>query len=65
MIKAVLGGGGKGMRISTGSNDIEEQIESAKRESLKSFGNDQILLEKYIKSSRYYLFCKISQYIFS
>jgi 3-methylcrotonyl-CoA carboxylase alpha subunit len=41
MIKAVRGGGGKGMRIALTPSEFENQLESAKREAQKSFG-DQV-----------------------
>ncbi len=41
MIKAVRGGGGKGMRIAMTPEEFETQLESAKREAQKSFG-DQV-----------------------
>lgn len=44
MIKAVRGGGGKGMRIAPSSSDFDEQLESAKREAMKSFGDQVIIL---------------------
>lgn len=53
MMKAVLGGGGKGMRISTSKDDFLENLESAKRESKKSFSDDRMLIERYIKRSRH------------
>ena len=40
MIKAVRGGGGKGMRIAATEAAFEEQLESAKREAMKSFGDE-------------------------
>ena len=40
MIKAVRGGGGKGMRIAATEAVFEEQLESAKREAMKSFGDE-------------------------
>ena len=40
MIKAVRGGGGKGMRIAATEGVFEEQLESAKREAMKSFGDE-------------------------
>ena len=40
MIKAVRGGGGKGMRIAATEDVFEEQLESAKREAMKSFGDE-------------------------
>ena len=41
MIKAVRGGGGKGMRIALTKEDFQSSLESARREALKSF-NDQV-----------------------
>jgi 3-methylcrotonyl-CoA carboxylase alpha subunit len=48
MIKAVMGGGGKGMRIVKEKSEFMESLESAKRESKKSFGDDRVIMEKYI-----------------
>ncbi|KAK7040220.1 hypothetical protein VNI00_010026 [Paramarasmius palmivorus] len=55
LIKAVHGGGGKGMRIVTEPTDeaFQEALTSAKRESIKSFGNDTVLVEKYIQRPRH------------
>ena len=53
MIKAVLGGGGKGMRIIDSEKQFDEMLESAKREALKSFNDERVLLEKYIRRSRH------------
>lgn len=53
MIKAVMGGGGKGMRIVESEVEFKEKLESAKRESMKHFSDDRVILEKYIKSSRH------------
>lgn len=53
MIKAVMGGGGKGMRIVENECQFDEMLESAKREALKSFNDDKVLLEKYVKRSRH------------
>ncbi|XP_065215227.1 methylcrotonoyl-CoA carboxylase subunit alpha, mitochondrial [Planococcus citri] len=53
MIKAILGGGGKGMRISLREDDFISQLESARRESLSSFGDENVLLEKYIQAPRH------------
>ncbi|KAG8769461.1 hypothetical protein FRC16_006700, partial [Serendipita sp. 398] len=53
LIKAVLGGGGKGMRIVHSEPEFMEALESAKRESLKSFGDDNVLVEKYITKPRH------------
>merc|ERR1719420_2532386 len=53
MIKAVRGGGGKGMRIALTPEEFEPQLESAKREAMKSFGDEVMLLEKYVKDPRH------------
>ena len=53
MIKAVKGGGGKGMRTSINENDFLNQLQSARRESLKSFDDDSVLIEKLIQNPRH------------
>jgi 3-methylcrotonyl-CoA carboxylase alpha subunit len=53
LIKAVAGGGGKGMRGVDKSADFMDALESCKREASSSFGNDIVLLEKYILSPRH------------
>jgi 3-methylcrotonyl-CoA carboxylase alpha subunit len=53
LIKAVLGGGGKGMRIVLNAHDFPEALESAKREALKSFSDERVLVEKYIVRPRH------------
>lgn len=53
MIKAVKGGGGKGMRISFDENDFLSNLNSAKSESIKSFGDDDVLIEKYLINPRH------------
>ncbi|KAF5385379.1 hypothetical protein D9615_001070 [Tricholomella constricta] len=55
LIKAIHGGGGKGMRIVTESSEaaFQEALSSAQRESLKAFGNDTVLIEKYIERPRH------------
>ncbi|CAL1293226.1 unnamed protein product, partial [Larinioides sclopetarius] len=53
MLKAVRGGGGKGMRIVSSEEEFEAQLESARREAQKSFGNDAMLVEKYVKRPRH------------
>jgi 3-methylcrotonyl-CoA carboxylase alpha subunit len=52
MIKAALGGGGRGMRIVNTMEEFESQLESARSEAKSTFGNDQILLEQYIRHPR-------------
>jgi 3-methylcrotonyl-CoA carboxylase alpha subunit len=53
LIKAVAGGGGKGMRRVDKAADFLGELESCKREAASSFGNDIVLLEKYILSPRH------------
>ncbi|XP_040578900.1 methylcrotonoyl-CoA carboxylase subunit alpha, mitochondrial [Lepeophtheirus salmonis] len=53
MIKAVRGGGGKGMRIALTEDEFEQQLNSAKTEGLKSFGDEVMLLEKYVQNPRH------------
>lgn len=48
LLKAVAGGGGKGMRVCENDEDLKKHFEAVKRESLSSFGNDGLLVEKYI-----------------
>lgn len=53
LIKAVMGGGGKGMKLVSGDFEFKQQLESAKRESMKAFGDDRVIIEKYITSPRH------------
>ncbi|MGL1920271.1 MAG: acetyl/propionyl/methylcrotonyl-CoA carboxylase subunit alpha [Hyphomicrobiales bacterium] len=53
MIKAVAGGGGKGMRRVNEAQDFEDALDAAKREAKAAFGNDIVLIEKFILSPRH------------
>jgi len=53
LIKAVAGGGGKGMRLVEDEDDFADALQSCKREAKSSFGNDHVLIEKYIASPRH------------
>ena len=53
MIKASAGGGGKGMRIANDDQELQEMFPRAVNEALKSFGNGDVFLEKYIMSPRH------------
>ena len=53
LIKAVAGGGGKGMRKVDTAADFDEMLASCKREAAASFGDDRVLIEKYILSPRH------------
>eukprot|EP01017_Pseudomicrothorax_dubius_P024814 TRINITY_DN2637_c0_g1_i2.p1 TRINITY_DN2637_c0_g1~~TRINITY_DN2637_c0_g1_i2.p1 ORF type:complete len:655 (+),score=201.36 TRINITY_DN2637_c0_g1_i2:229-2193(+) len=53
LIKAVMGGGGKGMRIVRHEKEFIEQLHSARRESAKAFKDDRVLVEKYIERPKH------------
>jgi acetyl-CoA carboxylase biotin carboxylase subunit len=53
LIKASAGGGGKGMRIVTKSEEFEEQMERAQSEAKNAFGDDSCFIEKYVASPRH------------
>ena len=53
LLKAVKGGGGKGMRIAMTPKDFDTQLESAKSEAWSSFSDDVMLVEKYITTPRH------------
>jgi 3-methylcrotonyl-CoA carboxylase alpha subunit len=53
LIKAVAGGGGKGMRIVDSPALFGEMLASCRREAASSFGDDRVILEKYILSPRH------------
>ena len=53
LIKASAGGGGKGMRIVEDSANFIDLLESCRREAITSFGNDQVLIEKYALKPRH------------
>jgi len=53
LIKAVAGGGGKGMRAVHNENELEAAIIGARREGQNSFGNDKLLIEKLIEVPRH------------
>ena len=53
LIKASAGGGGKGMRVVERAADFAEALEGAKREAASSFGDDRVLIEKYLTRPRH------------
>ena len=53
LIKASSGGGGKGMRVVAGSDAFDDALASCKRESAASFGDDRVLVEKYLSKPRH------------
>jgi 3-methylcrotonyl-CoA carboxylase alpha subunit len=53
LIKAAAGGGGKGMKIVRKTDELAGAIESARREAKSAFGNDELLMEKYLDIPRH------------
>ncbi|MBK5265148.1 MAG: ATP-grasp domain-containing protein [Alphaproteobacteria bacterium] len=53
LIKAVAGGGGKGMRKVDAAGDFADALVSCQREAASSFGNDSVLLEKWVTNPRH------------
>ncbi|SDO54147.1 acetyl-CoA/propionyl-CoA carboxylase, biotin carboxylase, biotin carboxyl carrier protein [Klenkia soli] len=53
LLKPSAGGGGKGMRVVTAEHELAEQIAGARREARSSFGDDTLLVERYVGNSRH------------
>ncbi|KAL0045925.1 hypothetical protein WJX82_008659 [Trebouxia sp. C0006] len=53
LVKAALGGGGKGMKLAMHQDELEDALSSAKREAAASFGDERILLERFIQRPRH------------
>ncbi|MGO3912572.1 pyruvate carboxylase [Enterococcus viikkiensis] len=53
MIKAALGGGGRGMRVAHDEKEAREGYERAKSEAKAAFGNDEIYVEKYVANPKH------------
>ena len=53
LVKAAAGGGGKGMRVVNEDNELHEAIESARREALNAFGDERLLIEKYVANAHH------------
>jgi acetyl/propionyl-CoA carboxylase alpha subunit len=53
LLKAVLGGGGKGMRIVRKPSELAAAVASAQREAVASFGDARLLLERYLDAARH------------
>ena len=49
LIKAIAGGGGKGMRLVSGDGEFHDQLAAARREAKSAFGNEGVLLELFVK----------------
>ncbi|WP_315800063.1 acetyl/propionyl/methylcrotonyl-CoA carboxylase subunit alpha [Bradyrhizobium sp. SZCCHNS3002] len=53
LIKASAGGGGRGMRVVHAAGDLTDAVTSAKREAKAAFGDDRVLIEKFVESPRH------------
>ncbi|CAM9338699.1 unnamed protein product, partial [Hapterophycus canaliculatus] len=53
MIKAVMGGGGKGMRLVTSPEGFQGALEACRREAAAGFADDRMLLERYVNEPRH------------
>ncbi len=53
MLKASWGGGGRGMRVVEGPDDLAELVSVARREAKAAFGNDEVYLEKLVRRARH------------
>ena len=52
-VKAAYGGGGRGMKVVQTEDEVESAVESARRESMASFGRDELYLERYLTAPRH------------
>jgi acetyl-CoA/propionyl-CoA carboxylase biotin carboxyl carrier protein len=53
LVKAAAGGGGKGMRLVTTREDLAEALGAARREAASAFGDERLLIERYVEPSRH------------
>ncbi|HWU20348.1 MAG TPA: biotin carboxylase N-terminal domain-containing protein [Nocardioides sp.] len=53
LAKAAAGGGGKGMRVVRSAEELPEAVAAAKREALSAFGDDVMIIEKYVERGRH------------
>jgi acetyl-CoA carboxylase biotin carboxylase subunit len=53
LVKAAAGGGGKGMRVVNKEGELSEAIESARREAQHAFGDERLLVEKYVAGAHH------------
>jgi len=60
LLKAIAGGGGKGMRLVNNADEIQQAYAAVRREAASSFGSDELLVEKYLVEPRhveFQIFC--------
>jgi excisionase family DNA binding protein len=53
LVKPSAGGGGKGMRVVRAAADLREAVDAARREAHRSFGDDRLILERYLEGPRH------------
>ena len=53
VVKALAGGGGKGMRVVRSADDLEPALDSARREARSAFGDGRVLVERYLERPRH------------
>ena len=53
LVKAAAGGGGKGMRVVRSAEEYDDAVAAARREATSAFGDDTMLIEKYVESGRH------------
>jgi 3-methylcrotonyl-CoA carboxylase alpha subunit len=53
LIKATAGGGGKGMKVASAAGEFSAALASAQREAKSAFGDERVLVEKYLTSPRH------------
>jgi acetyl-CoA/propionyl-CoA carboxylase biotin carboxyl carrier protein len=53
LVKAAAGGGGKGMRLVTRREDLAEALGAARREAVSAFGDERLLIERFVEPSRH------------
>ena len=53
LVKAAAGGGGKGMRVVNTDSEMSESLEAARREASNAFGDDRLLIEKYLSDAHH------------
>jgi acetyl-CoA/propionyl-CoA carboxylase biotin carboxyl carrier protein len=53
LVKAAAGGGGKGMRVVRSAQEYDDAVAAARREAKSAFGDDTMLIEKYVESGRH------------